>query len=225
MSATGEGDGDARGTALAGVRDMKLEVIILPVSDVERAKEFYSGIGWKLDADVEDGGRRVQFTPPGAGCSVQFGSALSSAAPGSAQDMHLIVSDIEATRARLLELDVEVGEVFHCETGTACRFRAQNGKGRMGGAAPDHATYKSFATFTDPDGNGWVLQEVTSRLEGRVEAAATAFNSVPELAAALRRAAAAHGEHEKRIGAQDPDSPDWYAEFMVREQSGAKLPS
>jgi len=224
MGTTDTHGADAGGASSTPIHDMVIEVIILPVAHVDRAKEFYGRLGWRLDTDVDDGGRRVQFTPPGSGCAIQFGESLTSAEPGSAQDMHLIVSDIEAVRAQLTAGGVAVGEVFHCATGTACRFRTKHGAGRVDGPAPEHATYKSFATFEDPDGNGWILQEVTSRLEGRVEAAPTAFNSFTELAGALRRAAAAHGEHEKRTGEEDANWPDWYAEYMVREQSGAQLP-
>jgi catechol 2,3-dioxygenase-like lactoylglutathione lyase family enzyme len=206
--------------------DMKFEVVVIPVSDVDRAKEFYGGLGWRLDADR--GGeefRLIQFTPPGSGCSVQLGTNLTSAEPGSAQGLLLIVSDIQAAHDDLVRRGVEVSEVFHCATGTACRFRDGDGVfQRVTGPAPDHTSYYSFAAFSDPDGNGWLLQEVTTRLPGRVDAAATSFASSGDLAAAMRRASAAHGEHEKRIGAADPDWPDWYAAYMVAEQAGTTLP-
>jgi catechol 2,3-dioxygenase-like lactoylglutathione lyase family enzyme len=206
--------------------DMKFEVFVIPVSDVDRAKEFYGGLGWRLDADR--GGeefRLIQFTPPGSGCSVQLGTNLTSAEPGSAQGLLLIVSDIQAAHDDLVRRGVEVSEVFHCATGTACRFRDGDGVfQRVTGPASDHTSYYSFAAFSDPDGNGWLLQEVTTRLPGRVDAAATSFASSGDLAAAMRRASAAHGEHEKRIGAADPDWPDWYAAYMVAEQAGTTLP-
>jgi catechol 2,3-dioxygenase-like lactoylglutathione lyase family enzyme len=205
--------------------DMKLEVLVIPVSDADRAKEFYSRLGWRLDADVTaEHFRLIQFTPLGSGCSVQFGTNLTSAAPGSAGDLYLVVSDIEAARDELVRLGVDVSEVFHCARGIPCRFRVAGTEGRIGGRAPDDTSYGSFATFTDPDGNGWLFQEVTSRLPGRVDPAVTSFSSASDLASALRRASAAHGEHEKRIGQADPNWPDWYAEYMVREQSGAELP-
>ena len=222
MSTTEErGSGPSTGSL-----DAKLEVIVIPVSDADRAKEFYGRLGWRLDADrAGEDFRLIQFTPPGSGCSVQFGTGLTPARPGSSQAALLIVADVEASRDDLVRRGIEVSEVYHCATGTACRF--QDGEGmfqRVSGPAPDHASYYSFASFSDPDGNGWVLQEVTTRLAGRVDAAQTAFTSVPDLAGALRRAAAAHGEHEKRTGAADPNWPDWYAAYMVAEASGAELP-
>jgi catechol 2,3-dioxygenase-like lactoylglutathione lyase family enzyme len=205
--------------------DMKLEVIVIPVSDVDRGKEFYSRLGWRLDADVaREDFRLIQFTPPGSGCSIQFGTNLTSAAPGSAQDIYLVVADLDAARDRLIKADVEVGEVFHCAPGTNCRFRDSDLAGRVSGHAPDDATYGSFATFSDPDGNGWLFQEVTTRLPGRIDPASTSFGSASDLAGALRRAEAAHGEHEKRIGAADPDWPDWYARYMMAELAGTELP-
>jgi catechol 2,3-dioxygenase-like lactoylglutathione lyase family enzyme len=206
--------------------DMKLEVIVIPVSDVDRARDFYARLGWRLDADVtRDDFRLVQFTPPGSGCSVQFGWNLTAAAPGSAQDLYLAVSDLQAARGQLAKAGVEVGEVFHCAPGTSCRFRASSPDTRVSGPAPENGSYGSFAWFSDPDGNGWLFQEVTTRLPGRIDPAATSFSSASDLASALRRAAAAHGEHEKRIGRADPDWPDWYAGYMVREQAGEELPS
>jgi catechol 2,3-dioxygenase-like lactoylglutathione lyase family enzyme len=206
--------------------DMKLEVIVIPVADADRAKEFYSRLGWRLDADVTGGDfRLIQFTPPGSGCSIQFGRNLTSAAPGSSQDLYLVVSDLAAARARLTTAGIEVGEVFHCETGANCRFHGADPGSRVSGPAPGNATYGSFATFADPDGNGWLFQQVTTRLPGRIDPAATSFGSASELAGALRRAEAAHGEHEKRIGHADPDWPDWYAAYMVAELAGEKLPS
>jgi catechol 2,3-dioxygenase-like lactoylglutathione lyase family enzyme len=224
-STTEDGSSHASGTAKGGGADMRLEVLVVPVSDAERAKEFYSRIGWRLDADItRDDSRLIQFTPPGSGCSVQFGTNITSAQPGSVQDLYLIVSDLAGTRDALLSRGVEVSEVFHCATGFTCRFRSGGADGRATGPAPDRTSYGSFATFTDPDGNGWLLQEVTTRLPGRIDPAGTSFGSASDLASALRRAAAAHGEHEKRTGQADANWPDWYADYMVREQSGAELP-
>ncbi len=205
--------------------DMKLEAIVIPVSDVDRAKEFYGNLGWRLDADFafDNGFRVVQFTPPGSGCSVQFGTKITSATPGSAQGLYLIVSNIEAARDQLTAHGAKVSDVFHAGTPGA-QFEPLGTRGRIRGAAPDHASYSSFVTFSDPDGNGWLLQEVTTRLPGRIDSVETAFTSVGDLATALRRAAAAHGQHEERIGHADMNWPDWYAEYMVREQSGAELP-
>ena len=206
--------------------EMKLEVVVIPVSDVDRAKEFYGALGWRLDADFpfENGFRVVQFTPPGSGCSVQFGTNMTAAAPGSALGLYLIVSDIEASRDELAARAAAVSEVFHPGTPGA-QFQPEGNSGRISGPAADHASYSSFATFSDPDGNGWLLQEITTRLPGRVEPEPTTYASTRDLATALRRAAAAHGEHEKRTGEADPNWPDWYAEYMVREQAGDELPT
>jgi catechol 2,3-dioxygenase-like lactoylglutathione lyase family enzyme len=205
--------------------DFNLEVVIIPVSDVDRAKEFYSSLAWRLDADFrfDNGFRIVQFTPPGSGCSLQFGTNMTSALPGSAQGLYLVVSDIDSARDELVARGVEVSDVFHAATPGA-QFQPDGTRGRVSGPAPDHATYGSFATFRDPDGNGWLLQEVTTRLPGRIDSAKTTFGSAKDLASALRRAAAAHGEHEKRIGKADPNWPDWYAAYMVAEQAGAEPP-
>ena len=207
--------------------DMKMEVVVIPVSDVDRAKQFYGGLGWRLDADrvVGDDFRLIQFTPPGSACSIQFGVGLTSSHPGSAQSM-LVVPDVETDRAQLAGRDVEVTGVYHCASGAACRFRDADGLyERVAGPEPDHTTYSSFASFDDPDGNGWVLQEVTARLPGRVDPGPTEFTSALELAAALRRAESAHGEHEKRIGHADANWPLWYAEYMIAEQAGTELPT
>ena len=206
--------------------DMKLEVVIIPVSDVDRSKQFYGGLGWRLDADFpfDNGVRIVQFTPPGSGSSIQFGAKVTSAAPGSAQGLYLIVSAIEAARDELTGRGAQVSEVFHAGTPGA-QFQPDGTSGRASGAAPDHASYSSFATFSDPDGNGWLLQEVTTRLPGRIDAAQTAFASTTDLANAMRRASAAHGEHEKRIGKADANWPDWYASYMAAEQAGTELPT
>ena len=158
---------DTGGTESVGNVDMKLEVIVIPVSDVDRAKTFYASLGWRLDADVVIGDARlIQFTPPGSGCSVQFGANITSAAP--ARSLYLVVSDIEAARDRPVRRGVEVSEVFHCSTGFVCRFR--NTEGRVSGPAPDRSSYGSFASFSDPDGNGWLFQEVTTRRPGRIDA-------------------------------------------------------
>ena len=205
--------------------DTKLEVVVIPVSDVDRAKEFYGKLGWRLDADFpfDNGFRVVQFTPPGSGCSVQFGSNITSAAPGSAQGLYLIVSDIVGAREELAARGVDVSEVFHPGTPGA-QFQPVGASGRVSGPAIAHATYSSFATFSDPDGNTWLLQEVTTRLPGRVDPSTTSYASSSDLADAMRRAAAAHGEHEKRIGEADANWPDWYASYMVAERAGTELP-
>ena len=201
---------------------MKLEVI--PVSDVDRAERCYGGLGWRLDADVVRGDefRVVEFTPPGSPCSIIFGTEVTSAVPGSKQGLHLIVSNIEAARAELIDRGVDVSELFHDVGGV---FHHAGREGRLSGPDAMRRSYASFASFNDPDGNGWLFQEVTMRLPGRVDADDTTFISSTDLAAALRRAAAAHGEHEKRTGQQDANWPDWYAEYIVREQAGKPLPS
>jgi catechol 2,3-dioxygenase-like lactoylglutathione lyase family enzyme len=206
----------------------KLEVIVIPVSDVDRAKEFYVRLGWRLDADFASGEdfRVIQFTPPGSACSVIFGKNVTPAAPGSAQGLYLIVSDIEAARDALLGHGVKISKVFHgadnAYAGTDEPYLF--GRQRVSGRDPEHGSYRSFASFSDPDGNGWLFQEVTTRLPGRIDPATTTFASANDLASALRRAAAAHGQHEARIGQADPNWPDWYAEYMVREQAGEELP-
>jgi len=206
---------------------MKFEIVVIPVSDVDRAKEFYAKLGWRLDADFDNGKdfRIIQFTPPGSGCSVIFGKNVTAAAPGSAQGLYLIVADIQAARQALLDRGVPISEVFHSEgvyTGTDEAYLF--GHVRVSGPDPQHGSYRSFASFRDPDGNGWLFQEITARLPGRVERAATTFASANDLASAMRRASVAHGEHEKRIGVADPNWPDWYAAYMVAEQSGSELP-
>lgn len=199
--------------------DMKLEVITIPVADLDRAKAFYAGLGWRLDADFSHGETRVvQFTPPGSPGSIHFGTDLTPAAPGSAQRLVLVVSDIQAAREDLIGRGVEVSEVFHYADGPA-PFGA-----RVRGVAPDRASYGSYATFRDPDGNGWLLQEVTSRFPGRVAGDATTYASARDLAQALRRAAAAHGRHEARTGERDENWPDWYAAYLVAEQAGSEPP-
>ena len=201
----------------AGTTDMKLEVVVIPVSDVDRAKRFYGNLGWRLDADFVVGDAfLVQFTPPGSPCSIHFGTGLTSAVLGSASGLYLVVSDIQAARAELIERGVEVSELFH---------RAGPGKPPVSGLHPARSSYFSYATFRDPDGNEWLLQEVTTRFPGRIDSNATSFASVSDLASAMRRASAAHGEHETRTGGQrDENWPDWYAAYMVAEQTGKELP-
>jgi predicted enzyme related to lactoylglutathione lyase len=224
MSSTGASSENVGAAARARNVDANLEAILIAVTDVHRAKDFYGPLGWRLDADVGTGAdfRLVQFTPAGSGCSIQFGTNLTSAAPGSAQGLYLIVADLQAARADLLARDVEVSEIFH-EGAAGARFHA--GGGRVSGAASERTSYGSFASFGDPDGNGWLFQEVTTRLPGRVEPAATSFASAADLASAMRRAAAAHGEHEARTGGPDANWPDWYAKYMVAEQAGEELPT
>jgi catechol 2,3-dioxygenase-like lactoylglutathione lyase family enzyme len=214
MSANEASSSAATSRASAKI-DLKLEVAVIPVSDVDRAKSFYAGLGWRLDADLrfDNGTRIVQFTPHGSGCSVQFGTNLTSAAPGSAKSF-LIVSDIAAAREALVAAGVEVSGIFHLGPG-----------GVVNGPDPDHRSYFSRATFSDPDGNSWLLQEVTIRLPGRIDSGVTSFGSATDLASALRRAEAAHGEHEKRTGQHDANWPDWYAAYMVAEQAGTELPT
>ena len=216
-------------TATRDAADMKLEVVVIPVSDVDRAKRFYGGLGWRLDADFAAGDdwRVIQFTPPGSPCSVIFGNNVTAAAPGSARGLYLIVSDIAAARNQLLDSGVAIGELFHgagdVHVGTDEPYLS--GSRRVSGPDPNRGSYGSYASFSDPDGNGWLLQEITARLPGRVDATDTTFTSSTELAAALRRAAAAHGEHEKRTGQHDADWPDWYADYIVKEQAGKELPT
>ncbi len=204
--------------------DLKLEAVVVPVADVDRAKAFYAGLGWRLDADFpfDNGFRIVQFTPPGSGCSVQFGANVTAAAPGSAQGLYLIVSDIEAARADLIAHGADVSEVFHPGAAGA-QFRTDGGD-RLAGPGPESGSYSTFATFSDPDSNGWLIQEVTTRLPGRVEGE-TAYSSADDLQGALIRAATAHGEHEKRTGQADAEWPVWYARYMVAEQAGTELPT
>jgi len=207
--------------------DTKFEIVVLPVSDVDRAKEFYAKLGWRLDADFDSGKdfRVIQFTPPGSGSSIIFGKNVTAAAPGSAQGLYLIVSDIESARKELLGLGVEGSNVFHNDgvyAGTDEPYLF--GRVRVSGPDAEGRSYRSFASFRDPDGNGWLFQEVTTRLPGRIDSATTAFASANDLASALRRAEAAHGEHEKRTGKADSNWPDWYAKYIAAEQAGAELP-
>jgi catechol 2,3-dioxygenase-like lactoylglutathione lyase family enzyme len=205
--------------------DLKLEAVVIPVADVDRAKAFYVDLGWRLDADFpfDNGFRVVQLTPPGSPCSVQFGTKMTSASPGTAEGLYLIVSDMQAACDELRARGAEVSEVFH-PASPGGQFSTDDGD-HASGPADDNASYSTFATMSDPDGNRWLLQEVTTRLPGRVETE-TAFPSAPDLAQALRRAAAAHGEHEARDGGKYDDNwPDWYAEYMVAEQAGTELPT
>jgi catechol 2,3-dioxygenase-like lactoylglutathione lyase family enzyme len=205
-------------TVRAGVVDFKLEVVVIPVSNVDRAKRFYGDLGWRLDGDFVVGNefRGVQFTPPGSPCSIQFGTAVTTAARGTTHGLYLVVSDVAAARAELVGRGVEVSEVFH---------RTGPGKPAINGPDPERRSYFTYATFSDPDGNEWLLQEVTTRFPGRIDSNATSFASASDLASAFRRASVAHGEHEARTGGQrDENWPDWYAAHMVAEQAGKPLP-
>ena len=184
--------------------DMKLELVVIPVSDVDRTKEFYGKLGWRLDADFDNGKdfRVVQFTPPGLGSSIIFGKNVTAAAPGSAQGLYLIVSDIQSARAELARRGVPISEVFHDAAGAYAGNDEPYLFGRLRASGPDseHRSYRSFASFHDPDGNGWLLQEITARLPGRIDSATTSFASAQDLASAFRRAESAHGQHEARTG-------------------------
>ena len=194
--------------------DIKLEVIVIPVSDAARAERFYRKLGWRQDV-TPPGSVVFQFTPHGSACSVQFGTGLTSAAPGSAQKTYLIVSDIDAARNKLVADGIDVSEIFHITP-----------SGPVAGVDPEHGSYRSRALFSDPDGNSWMLQEITTRLPGRIDSGVTSFGSVTDLVGALIRAATAHGEHEKRMGGQrDEKWPVWYAAYMAAEQAGAELPT
>ena len=223
MGTTEVGTDDATSDVSAGQVDMKLEVVVVPVSDVDRAADFYARrLGWRVDVDIANGDSRVlHLTPPGSACSVMFGTGLTPSAPGTAQFLHLIVSDIEAAHQQLVANGVDATEVFHDPTGHYNRFDPAV---RASGPDPQRRTYASYVAFSDPDGNGWVLQEVTARLPGRIDSAETTFASETDLADAMRRAGAAHGEHEKRTGEHDADWPEWYAKYMAAEQAGGKLP-
>jgi catechol 2,3-dioxygenase-like lactoylglutathione lyase family enzyme len=220
MSTTAVRSQDAPRDARVRKVDLKLEVVTIPVSDVDRAKAFYGGLGWRLDADfTTTSDHVVQFTPPGSQCSIHFGTNLTTAAPGSAQGLLLIVSDIQAARDELVRRGVEVSEVFHFAGWNRVAPNA-----RVSGPAPDRQSYASFVSFSDPDGNGWLLQEIGTRAPGRVTGAK--FKDSGDLAEALQRAAQAHGEHEARNGGEyDEEWPAWYAEYLVAEQTGAALPA
>ena len=229
MSSTAVVSNEAASSAKAATFDMKFEIVVIPVSDVDRAKQFYTKLGWRLDADYDNGKdfRVIQFTPPGSGCSVIFGKNVTAAAPGSAQGLYLIVSDVQAARDELLRRGVAISEVFHDAAGVYAGADEPYlfGRLRASGADPDHRSYRSFASFHDPDGNGWLFQEITTRLAGRIDPATTTFASANDLASAFRRAEAAHGLHEKRMGGQrDENWADWYAAYMLAEQAGSELP-
>jgi catechol 2,3-dioxygenase-like lactoylglutathione lyase family enzyme len=193
--------------------DLKLEVVVIPISDVDRSKRFYGSLGWRLEADFafDNGLRVVQFTPPGSGCSIQFGTAMTSATPGSAQNLYLVVTDIEAARAELAARGAKISEVFH-PAAPGAQFQS-DAKSRISGPAPDHASYSSFATFSDPDGNRWLLQEIKTRLPGRGLSL-----DVSTLTDLLR-------ETEMRHGAYEPTAPKhhwsgWYAAYIVARERG-----
>jgi|HubBroStandDraft_6_1064221.scaffolds.fasta_scaffold139437_2 catechol 2,3-dioxygenase-like lactoylglutathione lyase family enzyme len=206
--------------------DLKLEVVVIPVSDVDRAKSFYQKLGFRLDIDfaANENYRILQFTPPGSPASIIFGKGVTAAKPGSIDRLVMAVSDIAAARKELLSRGAAVSEVFHGAGGSGGGGFHSGTESRAPGPDPQGRSYDTFASFSDPDGNVWLLQQITSRLPGRIDTGVTSFSSASDLAAAMRRASAAHGEHEKRIGAADPNWPDWYAEYMVREQSGGPLP-
>ena len=231
MSTTEVRSSNATSDASVAKVDMKFEIVVIPVSDIDRAKEFYGEkLGWRLDADYDNGKdfRVIQFTPPGSGCSIIFGKNVTAAAPGSAQGLYLIVSDIEAARKELLGRGIQISQVFHDAGGVYAGTDEPYlfGRLRVSGPDPEHRSYRSFASFHDPDGNGWLFQELTTRLPGRIDSATTTFASANDLASALRRAEAAHGQHEKRNGGQrDENWPDWYAAYMVAEQAGTELPT
>ena len=214
MSSTQIANEHAAQAAHAATVDLKLEVVVIPVSDVDRSKRFYGSLGWRLDADFafENGFRVVQYTPPGSPCSIQFGTKLTPAAPGSSQGLYLVVSDIEAARSELVALGIEASEVFHPVTPGA-QFQSDGTSGRASGPAPDHGSYRSFATFRDPDGNGWLLQEIQTRLPGRGLSV-----DVATLTELLRETEQHHGEYE-------PTAPkhhwsDWYAAYIVARERG-----
>jgi len=199
----------------------KLEVIIVPVSDVDRAKAFYEKVGFRLDIDItNENFRGVQFTPPGSQTSIIFGKGVTSATAGSAE-LVLAVDNVDAVRDELIGRGAEMSEIFHYAGGP---FNNAVENPRVAGRDPEGRSYFSFASFEDPDGNRWLLQEITTRLPGRIDSAATTFTSASDLANALRRAEAAHGEHEKRTGERDANWPDWYAKYIVAEQAGTELP-
>ena len=231
MSTTQVRSDNATDTAVAAKVDMKFEIVVIPVSDIDRAKEFYGRLGWRLDADFDNGKdfRVIQFTPPGSGCSVIFGKNVTAAAPGSAQGLYLIVSDIEAARKELLGRGIQISQVFHEAGGVYAGTDEPYlfGRRRVSGLDPEHRSYRSFASFHDPDGNGWLFQEITTRLPGRIDSTTTTFASANDLASAFRRAEAAHGEHEKNVlgGQRDENWPEWYAAYMVAEQAGTELPT
>jgi catechol 2,3-dioxygenase-like lactoylglutathione lyase family enzyme len=214
----------ADGSSMTTV-DLKLEAVVIPVTDVDHSKAYYEGLGWRLDADFsfDNGFRVVQFTPSGSATSMQFGTKITTAAPGTAQGLYVIVSDIEAARAQLVARGAEVTEVFH-PGAPGGQFEPAGRDARIAGLEEHHASYGSFAVLRDPDANTWLLQEVTTRLANRISPNTTTYTSTTDLANAMRRASVAHGEHEARTGKADPNWPDWYATYMVAEQAGTPLP-
>lgn len=224
MSDTQESNRPLAKDAATAMLDMKFEFIVLPVTDAERAKAFYLKLGWKIDMDFSRGKdfRVIQFTPPGSATSIIFGKGIPAGTPGSSQGLYLVVSDIVAARASLRQRGIDVGELFHDEGGV---FYRADGEGRVTGAAPQRRSYGTFASFSDPDGNGWVMQEITVRLPGHGPSPNTAFGSPVELAGALRRAKAAHEKLQEKVGLCDEDWPTWYADYMVLEQAGKPLPT
>ncbi len=222
---TADGQSVPGGSPSSERADLKLEAVVIPVADADRSKAFYASLGWRLDADfsLDNGSRVAQSTPPGSQCSVQFGTNITGVPPGSAHGLYLIVSDIEAERDELVSRGATVSGVFHAGAPGA-QLDPDGAGDRVNGPDPDHKSDNSFATFEDPDGNSWLLQEVTDRLPGRLDPTTPSFSSAGDLAAALQRAESAHGQHEKRIGRADPDWADWCAEYLVRERSGQELP-
>ena len=203
---------DATHTRIAATTDLKLEVVVIPVSDVDRAKRFYESVGWRLDADFTNGEdwHLVQMTPPGSPCSVMFGKGFTPAAPGSVQGTFLVVDDLEAARAKLTGHGVEVSDVFHFDGNL---LRVAGTKGRVPGPDPEGRSYFSFASFSDPDGNSWLLQQVKTRLPGR-----GLSSDVVTLTALLR-------ETEERHGGYEPTAPkhhwsEWYAAYIVARERG-----
>lgn len=224
MSMTDLNPRAADGSSMTTV-DLKLEAVVIPVADVDRSKTYYEGLGWRLDADFsfDNGFRIVQFTPPGSGASIQFGTKITTATPGSAQGLYLVVSDVEAARAELAAFGADVTEVFH-PSAPGAQFECARRDSRVDGLDEHRESYGSFANLHDPDGNVWLLQEVTTRFPGRTNPNATTYASIADLANAMRRASVAHGEHEARTGLADANWPDWYAAYMVAEQAGRPLP-
>ena len=215
MSSTLTNNEPASQMASPGSVDLKLEVVVIPVSDVDRAKRFYGNLGWRPDADFAfpNGFRVVQFTPPGSPCSIQFGTNITTATPGCARGLYLIVSDVEAARNELAARGAEITKVFHAGAPGA-QFQADGTEGRVPGPAPDHASYRSFATFSDPDGNSWLLQEITTRLPGR----GLSNLDAATLTELLREAEERHGKYE-------PTAPKhhwsgWYGAYIVARQDG-----
>jgi catechol 2,3-dioxygenase-like lactoylglutathione lyase family enzyme len=217
MSQTASGPKQQKPDAGAARVDLKFEVSLIPVSDVDRAKEFYTRLGWRLDDDIVAGDdfRVVQLTPPGSGSSISFGKGVTPAKPGSFRG-GLIVSDIEAAQKELVARGINASDVFHGSPFSTA--------GRISGPDPERQSYHSYVAFEDPDGNGWIVQEVTRRAPGRIDPAKTIFASANDLASAIRRAAAAHGEHEKRDGQRNANWPNWYAAYMAAEQAGTEFP-